>query len=104
MAHNLLISSRVSVLGEDMHWRSEREANEWPIVILFLSVHLFTVVFQKMSLSQAGVHLSKDGSLSTLLGANETNNELLLNAEAENTLDVGTNDLEVHESGEAVLE
>ena len=57
-----------------------------------------------MRLSQGIVQLQENSALLTLLGANETDHESLLNAETKNTFDVGTDDLQVHEADHAVLE
>ena len=89
---------------EYVQWRGQWDAYERPVVVLLLRVHLFTVVLAQVVLSQTLVHLGKNLALGALLRADETDHEALLNAEAEHALDVRTDDLEVHQTNDAVLE
>lgn len=79
-------------------------AHEGPVVVILLRVHLLTIVLAQVFLRQTGVHLRQDGSLGALSGANKSEHESLLNSEAEHTLNVRADDLEMHQSNHNVLE
>ena len=87
-----------------MHGRGEGYADERPIVIVLLRIHLLTIVFSQVSLSQTVIHLQQYGSFCAPLWTDQTNHEPLLDAEAKHALDESTNNLQVHESDHAVLE
>ena len=87
-----------------MHRASEWNADEGPVVILLLGVHLFSIVLAQVRLSQTLVHLREDQTLGALLGADKANHEALFDAEAEYALNVGTDNLEMHEAHHTVLE
>ena len=87
-----------------MHGRGEGDADEGPIVIVLLSIHLLTIVFSQVSLSQTLIHLQQYRSFCAPLRTDQTNHEPLLDSKAKHTLDESANNLQVHESNEAVLE
>lgn len=89
---------------KDVERRRQRNADEWPVVVLLLRVHLLAVVLAQMVLCQTLVHLSENRALSALLWAHEANHEGLLDTEAEHALDIGTDHLQVHQADNAVLE
>ena len=87
-----------------MHGRGEGYADEGPIIIVLLSIHLLTIVFSQVSLSQTLIHLQQYGSFCAPLRTDQTNHEPLLNTETKHSLNESTNDLQVHESDDTVLE
>ena len=99
-----MIDIRYDGSVEAVRWGGQRDANEGPVVILLLCVHLLTIVLTQVSLCQTRVHLLEDQALSALLGTDKTNHEALLDTEAEDALNIGANDFQMHEADQAVLE
>jgi len=86
----------------DVFWNRQGNTDKWPeivCVLLFLrvllAVHLFEALF-----GQHVHHVEHDGLLGALSGHDNSEPELGWDTEAEDTVDVGADDLEVHEGDE----
>ena len=88
-----------------MLWTCEWDCHEWPIVILLTCIDLLSVHLLQVLLCQDLSHLQQDGLLSVLSWKDSSDCELLwLNTESQDSIDVGSNDLEMHQGLEYLLE
>ena len=84
--------------------RRERNANKWPVVVSFTCVDFFTVHTPELSLGEVIRHRLKNLFLFTFLGEDNAHVEGWRNSETEDSVNVGADDLQMHEGHEQFLE
>ena len=82
----------------------EGDSDERPVVILLARVHLFSVHLLELCLCELVRHLLEDVFLVTPLGDDQADVEVGGDSEAKHSVNESTNNFQVHQSSEEILE